>query len=199
MRKALALAVIALGLTGCAADDGMAHLSVQKSASDDQFVASFDRALFTESPGGVTDLVLLSGEQLPTSPDAAGRAVRQVVHVRVLWNPTRTIRLDSPSAGNAMVDWTISAGDTDRVTYTGSCWARVSVDGDEADVDLREATVSVRQVKGQMADPLQRAKLSGKFVAKRSDATVRTYVEEIAASARRSETAALPRPAAVTP
>ncbi|HEX8322919.1 MAG TPA: hypothetical protein VF595_03305 [Tepidisphaeraceae bacterium] len=192
MRNRLRTAAAALllsALAGCASNDGMTHLSVQKADGGDPYTASFERALFTESPNGSTDLILLSSG-----------GVRQVVHIRVLWQPTRTIRIDSASAGNAMIDWLVSASDKDRVVYGGSCWAKVSVDGDEAEVDLREAAVSVRHVDGQMTDPLQRANLSGKFVAKRADASVRAYVDEMAAAGRRTATAAaLPKPLAVTP
>ena len=188
---AIGLVSIGLGLTGCASDDGMAHLNVQKLSNDEQFTTSFERALFTESPGGTTDLVLLTGDANPAIDGAVagGAACRQVVHVRVLWTPTRTIRVDSPSSGNAMIDWVVSADDKNKVTYTGSCWARVSVDGDEASVDLRGATINVRQITGTMTDPLQRATLAGKFTAKRSDAVVRAYIDEMNAADHHEATA----------
>lgn len=194
---AIGLLSIGLGLSGCASDDGLTHLTVQKTASDEQFTTTFERALFTESGNGAVDLVLLSGEANPAIEGAVagGQGVRQVVHVRVLWAPTRTIRVDSPSSGNAMIDWQISASDKDRIAYTGNCWARVNVDGDEAEVDLREATINVSHVTGNMNDPLTRAKLNGKFVAKRSDAVVRAYVEELNNAGHKTATALKTTPA----
>ena len=169
-------------------DAGTASLNVRRAAGGEQFTADFERALFTDIGDGQTDLVLLSGS--PSVGDAAGGpTVQQAVHVRVLWQPTRTIRVDSPSAGNAMVEWVVSAGDADRVVYAGSCWAKVNIDGDEATVDLREGDLTVRQRQGRVADPLQRAKLNGKFVAKRSDATVRAYVADMDAAAKPRVTA----------
>ena len=178
MRNRLALSLIALALTGCSStpETGTASLNVRRASGGEQFTADFDRALFSNTIDGQTDLVLLRD-----TPAGSGPGVQQAVHVTVFWQPTRTIRLDSPSAGNAMIDWVVSAGDTDKIVYGGSCWARVSIDGDEAAVDLREADVTVRQRTGRLADPLTRAKLAGKFVAKRADAVVKAYVDDIRA------------------
>lgn len=182
MRKLVALPLLAaLAFTGCSSDDGMARLNVRQNATDEKFVASFERAMFTQT-GGQTDVVLLSGTGQSAAADGAianSNSARQVVHIKVLWQPTRTIRVDSPSAGNAMIDWQVIAGDSDRVSYAGSCWAKVSVDGDEATIDVRQANVSVKQVTGRMTDPLKHATIDGVFVAKRSDATVRSYISDL--------------------
>lgn len=199
MLKRTTTALLALALTGCASTTETAQLRVHRAASDETYVTSFDRALFSEN-AGQTDIVLLSGtgqSSVPgEGPVSNGPAVRQTVHLKVLWSPTRTIRLDSPSAGNAMINWVVSAGNDDKVVYGGSCWARVSVDGDVATVDLREANVSVRQVTGNMVDPLKHAKLEGKFTANRGDAIVQAYVSDIR-QASNNATASLPSRQAV--
>ncbi|MGC4032140.1 MAG: hypothetical protein QM754_10490 [Tepidisphaeraceae bacterium] len=182
MRKLLALPLLAaLAFTGCSSDDGMARLNVRQNATDNQFVATFERALFTQNDGQ-TDVILLSGTGQTAGGEGAianNNSARQVVHVKVLWQPTRTIRVDSPSAGNAMIDWQVIAGDSDHVAYAGSCWAKVTVDDDEATIDIRQANVSVKQVTGHMIDPLKHATVDGVFVAKRADATVRSYISDL--------------------
>ncbi|MGN6504598.1 MAG: hypothetical protein ACTHM6_03445 [Tepidisphaeraceae bacterium] len=193
MRNAVKFCTLALSLGtllvgGCASDDGVAQLNVHGAQSDDQYVDTFDRALFTQTRDGQVDLLLLSGGDsfqqnqplISSDTRAINPGVRQVVHLRVLWEPTRTIHLDSPSASNAFVDWHVIAGPNDRVTYNGSCWAMVKIDGNEASIDLRNASVSVSQVLGDAKDPLKRANLSGKFTATRSDAVVRSYLSELA-------------------
>ena len=202
-RKMLLLGLsVGLGtmlLGGCASDDGTARLNVHRSQSDEQYVASFDRAVFSETKNGQVDLILLSGgagvaqgsQPVLASADQSGgdSGVKEIIHLRVLWEPTRTIHLDSPSASNTSVDWHIIADANDRISYTGYCWAMVNIDGDEAKIDLRNATVSVSQVLGNMQDPLKRAQLSGKFIATRSDAMVRSYLMQLAAIDHSSATA----------
>jgi uncharacterized protein YcfL len=183
LRKLCLLSLAAL-LTGCSASQP--SLLVQRAESDQSYNATFDRAYFAQAADGQVDVVLLSDGQGP-SPEvdrplktSGDQTVRQVVHLRVLWSNPRGIRLDNPSASNAMVDWHIIASPRDRLTYTGSAWAKVSVDGDEATMDIRNATVVIRNVIGNCDDPLKRANLSGEVIAKRADATVRSYLDELA-------------------
>ena len=175
MKRHVCTALLLFALTGCASTDGTARLNVRGGPDDANYTTTFDRAYFAES-GGATDLILRTGDA-----DGAGPAVRQVVHLRVLWQPTKTIRVDSPSAANAMIEWSVVADDRDRLTYAGNCWANVSVDGNTATVDLRDAEVSVRKVVGQVNDPLRHARLAGRFTAVRSDVSVRASLDELAA------------------
>ncbi len=196
MRKTLAIGTCLLGLAlgaGCASEQP--SLSVRSDQTDAQYVATFDRALFTQAGDGQVDLILISGApgkdasvELPLQANHK-QSVQQVVHMRVLWAPRKSIRIDSPSASNASIDWHVIAGATDHLSYTGSCWAKVDIDGDEAEVDLRNATITVRHVTGNVTDPLKRAKLEGSFVATRADSAVRTYMSELATLDQTSTTA----------
>jgi len=182
------------GLAGCSHDNAAAMLDVHRDHAGVDYTAKFDRALFTQSSAGQVDVILLQGSgrdpsiDRPLSADEKG-GVQQVVHVKVLWNPTRTIRLDSPSASNAFIDWHVVAGEKNRVSYTGSCWAMTDIDGDEATIDLRNATVTLSSITGNMSDPLRRASLTGKIKAKRADALVESYVAQIDQLNHKSATA----------
>jgi hypothetical protein len=195
MIRLLLLLPLTLMALGCAASGP--SLEVTREGGE-AYVANFDRAIFSRSADGQLDLILLAhgagGEATVDRPlqTRTDRAIEQIVHVRVLWQHTRNVRLDNPSASNAMIEWHIRASPEDRVTYSGACWASIDVEGDEAEVELRRATVTISHVNGKLHDPLKRAMLEGEFVAMRSDATVQSYLEELAA--RHRDRAALSGP-----
>jgi len=188
-------ALLCFGVAGCATD--APSLSVRSEQTNDHYTATFDRAIFSQNQDGQIDLILLAGGK--TNDDGTGlpitasndQSVRQVVHLRVLYEARNTIRVDSPSAGNAVLTWNVLAGADNRLSYNGSCWAKVKIDGNEADVDIRNAVVSIRRSVGQMNDPLKRASLEGEFVATRADLAVKTYLTELATLEQASQTAAV--------
>jgi hypothetical protein len=160
-------------------------LDVRRDHSDQRYTAHFDRAYFSQAADGQLDVILLSDPAHNAAVDrplAQGDrdGVRQVVHVRVIWSDPRALRLDNPSSSNAMIQWHVVAGASDRLTYAGSCWVRADVDDDEAELDIRNAVVAIRDVVGQVDDPLKRATLEGSVTATRNDGIVRTYLSELA-------------------
>ena len=196
-RKTLLTTALLAGiasLTGCTSHPEAAELNVHREQSGVAYTATFDRAVFTQSALGTVDLILLQNSAADPSVDhpLAGDGnggVQQVVHVKVLWQPTRTIRLDSPSASNAFVDWHVLAGESNRVSYAGSCWAKVKIDGEKATVDLRNASVSISQIVGEMHDPLHRASLDGTITASRADALVESYLSDLDRLSHKNTTA----------
>lgn len=192
------MSLVGLLLCGCASD--RPALQVHRAYSNDRFTATFDRAYFSQSMDGQMDVILLSDGAGQASvdqplPTQAEQSVRQVVHVRVLWQKPGGLRLDNPSATNAMIDWHVIASPHDRLTYSGSCWAYADVDGDQAELDIRNATLSIAQVEGAMDDPLKRASVSGQITLKRADATVKSYLTELSAL-RPQQRVTLPGPPA---
>lgn len=187
------LPILAVLLIGC--ESSQQSLSIRRDHSDQKFTASFDRAYFSQAIDGQLDVILLSDgagdaavdRPLTTRDD---KSVRQVVHMRVLWQHPRGLKIDNPSSSNAMVKWHVVASPSDRLTYSGSCWTRVSIDDDEAEFDIRNASVAISQMVGQIDDPLKRASFAGDIIATRSDATVRSYLEELATLDRRDDATA---------
>lgn len=196
LKPLLTLTLLLAALTtGCATESPT--ISVRSEQNDAQYVAHFDRAIFSQATDGQVDLVLIAGApgkdaniEMPLQASRT-QAVQQVVHMRVLWAPRKSIRIDSPSASNTTVNWHVIAGSNDHLTYSGACWAKVDIDGDEAEVDLRNATITISSVSGNVADPLKRATLEGKFVATRSDSAVRTFLSELAALDQKSNSTAM--------
>jgi hypothetical protein len=194
MKRLFALTLAAALLTGCSASQP--SLLVQRAGTDTSYSANFDRAYFSQANDGQVDVVLLSDGRGPSEEvdrplqTSADHTVRQVVHLRVLWANPRGIRLDNPSASNSMVEWHVIASPVDRLTYAGSAWAKVDIDGDEAKLDIRNASVAIRRIVGACDDPLKRANLSGTVTAKRADATVRSYLDEIVRLGENSEATA---------
>ena len=179
----VALVLLTL-LSGCSANQPA--LTVQRDRSAEKFISRFDRAYFSQASDGQLNVVLITDgagalatidRPLETGTTAS---VRQIVLLRVLWQQTRGLRLDNPSASNATVQWHVISSPDDRVTYTGSGWVQAQIDGDEAEIDLRNANVSIAQIVGNINDPLKRATLDGVLTAKRSDLAVKSYLDELA-------------------
>jgi hypothetical protein len=191
LKSLLSLSALML-LTGCAASGP--ELAITRDAGG-EYVAHFDRACFSQTTDGQLDLLLIahgagSNAAVNRPLETTNRkAIEQIVHVRVLWQHPRDVKLDNPSASNAMIQWHVIGSPQDRIVYSGSCWTRIAVDGDTAKVELREASVSISKVVGDMHDPLKRATLEGKLVAQRSDATVQSYLEELASMDHSNSTA----------
>ncbi len=194
LKKIVIPSLLALMAVGCESSSKQA-LHIHRDHSDQKFTANFDRVYFSQAIDGQLDVILLADGAGDASVDRPlttkdDQSVRQVVHMRVLWQHPRGLRIDNPSASNGMINWHVVASPSDRLTYSGSCWVRVSVDGDEAELDIRNANVAIRQMVGHIDDPLKRATIAGEVIARRSDATVRSYLEELATLARRDEATA---------
>lgn len=194
-RSALLLLGLATALSSFGCSSSGTALNVNSENTGESYVANFNRAYFTQERDGQMDLVLLSDDvgtdatidrPLTTRGD---RRVKQIVHLRILWAPTRGLTQENPSANNAMISWHVVASPNDRLTYSGNCWARAKISGDDATIDLRRATVSISQIVGHVSDPLKRAKIDGEIVARRSDSTVRSYIEELASLSASNATA----------
>ncbi len=199
MRLLSCLFTFILLLTGCASTQQ--SLNVHREYSEEQFTATFDRAFFSKATDGQLDVILITdgpGNAAINQPLAMtrGRSVRQVVHMRVLWQSPRDTRVDNPSANNAVITWHVVASANDRLTYTGAAWARVSVDEEEADLDIRRATIAISSMTGSIDDPLKRATIDGMITARRADATVRSYLDELASLGEPSAATALTGPPA---
>ena len=199
MIRQLILPLLAtIGLAGCASSQSV---EIKRDHSEQAFTATFDRAFYSQAVDGQLDVILIANGANDSAVDkplatTSEKSVRQVVHLRVLWQKPRGYRIDNPSANNATITWHVVAGPNDRLTYTGAGWARVSIDDGEADLDIRNATLTIARVVGQIEDPLKRATFAGEVTAKRSDAAVRSYLDEIASYTQSDSATALSGPPA---
>lgn len=183
MHRIFFVFLLFLGVAGCSSSAQTVQL--RRDHSDQIFLARFDRAFYTETPDGQLEVILVSdghSESAINKPlsTASDQSVRQIVHMKVLWKKPRGYRIDNPAATNSTLTWYVIAGPDDRLIYTGSAWTRVNRDQDSVELDVRNATLTIHRIVGQIEDPLKRATFEGTLVARRSETAVRSFLEELA-------------------
>lgn len=186
-RAATRLAAVAAVASACAGCFSFAPRGVRfaSARSGQQFTQDFPAAIVNRGPGGDYHVVLLrdgTGQQPRPEPGSPLpplelAPVRQVVHVHVFWRPMRGAKPDNPSATNAAVDWyLVRAGEDGRLTglahYQGAGLVDIDVDGDEADVVIRAASLKPAKVEGDIAEPLGDTRLVGRFDARHDPGAV---------------------------
>lgn len=169
---------------GCSHSQPSADLVLAPSASDVPLLAHFDRAIYSKSFDGQMDVILLGSNtrtgEVNDPSLVADSNVSQYVHIKVLYRPKNEARGGAFATTNSRIDWIVSGGQQTRITYGGAGWARVDFSDDTADITLRDTTITRQQIVGNMADPIGTAKLDGEFTATRDDATVKSYLQQLA-------------------
>lgn len=159
---------------GCAADQQ--QLTLKSSRHNQTFTQQFSRAYAVRDVGGDTEIVLVdqaAQKAIEGNPNDA--PVRQVLHIRVLWHPSREMKADHTSATNSTVHWYVmgckSVGDV--LEYAGTAF--VAVEPDEGITNLMISNASLKPVacRGDLCDPVGPATLAGKVRATNSGPRVR--------------------------
>ena len=169
-------------ITGCASRSS-ADLKLTSLEGKATFRQQFTDAYIAKgADGGDTEVVL------------AGRDgdVRQVMHVKVLWRPSRGTKQSHPSYTNAGLHWYVmnhnGSDAPDVLEYTGAGFVVLSNSplakggADGTRVTIRNATLKPVETPGAattMKDPVGPAKLTGSFVAKRSPKRVNDLLAEV--------------------
>ena len=161
--RSLPFAVLLLFLgVGCA-NHGPTDLTLSCARSGQCLIPSFPEAYSTRGAGGDADIVLVDD---PTRQDSTGSRtgapVRQVMHIRVLWKPTRDLKADHTSASNATIHWYVlgkTAGDI--VEYDGTAMVVVEPDDTGTTLSIRSASLRAVACRGHLCDPIGPASLRG--------------------------------------
>jgi len=175
-----------------ACSSGPAWLTFQSTESDRQYSQRFSRAYFAREAGGEYQAVLIEDGLAPAPEDktpagplhaASTAPLSQVVYLRILWQPLRGVKPDTPSATNAVIDWYVrsndAAGRDDRLHYRGAGFVRIDDSGQEARFVIRNARVQLADSSGRLQDPLGQSLLTGSFTATRNDAMVAATLEAL--------------------
>lgn len=172
--RAAARVVIPLGLAGamagCAAEPPPQELTLNCGGQRQAFVQQFARAYMSRDGEGNVDVVLVdqAAERHLDAPTIAspGREppVRQVMHLRVLWNPKRDQKTDHSVASNATVHWYV-LGNTpstasDVLEYAGTAFVAIE-DSEPAELTIRNAAVHPVACRGGLCDPVGASTLNG--------------------------------------
>jgi len=190
------LGLLLLGAVGCTASPA-ARVELTGDAGR-KLIQSFDRAAFKQSPTGEYDIILVdqtaadsrtSRQPSRALDPATASPLTHILHIRVLWRPTRTIRGESPTATNASIQWTVLGQGAGRIDYTGAGFAQVYGEPDQIRVTLRNIHITPNTRRGDLTDPIGAATVFAKFKARRDASFVGSALATIRAT---GETASNP-------
>jgi hypothetical protein len=183
----LALALL-LSLTGCGTSPPV--LTVAPLQAHNTLTQTFTQAYTTRDAAGDYQIVLLDDPIDRASPGDAGRPltparlppVRQVLQIRVLWRPVSGAKPDSPAATNASLHWYVLSGPTtagtSMVHYAGTAFVAVVPNGPGAEITIGNGLLKVVEHDGELTDPLNSFKLSGRFDAVADDARLQQIIND---------------------
>lgn len=206
IRSLVPCSLAALLLVGCSTSSSPSQPSAIRlttAGSAAAFTQSFPTGVADVHDAGDTDLVLTCRTEA-ASP--GGQAVRQVLHVRVLWQQGHVIKEQMRAASpNAAFCWYVSpagqseaAGREAVVEYRGTGLVELTRDAGQISVQIRYATMTPITVAGGMTDPLGIMTLSGTVVARRDSGATAVALGDLRATvaaarpAGRTAEAALP-------
>lgn len=181
LRSAALLAPI--GLMGCSSGPPPQELTLQSAQRHQVFIQQFANAYLGREGDGDVDIVLVdraAEQQLDGKQSDA--PTRQVMHLRVLWNPKRDQKADHNSASNATVHWYVMgntpASESDVLEYAGTAFVSID-DSSPAELTIRNASVHPVACRGDLCDPVGPSIISGTVFARQDRQRVRQVLTGI--------------------
>lgn len=146
---------------GCTSVDP--RLVVESSARGRAATQAFTAAYLAQNTAGDTDIVIIDNAEMQVlSGEMVDAPVRHILHLRVLWKPTRDVKADHTSASNATVHWYVLGRQPgDVLEYDGTAMVVVSTDERGAELSIRSASIHPVARRGTLRDPLGTATLHG--------------------------------------
>jgi hypothetical protein len=180
-RSATLLAPI--GLIGCAGGPPQQELTLESAEHHQTYIQRFSNAYLSREGDGDVDIVLIdraTQKRLDGKPDNA--PTRQVMHMRVLWNPKRDQKTDHNTASNATVHWYVMgntpASEADVLEYEGTAFVSID-DSSPAELSVRNATVHPVACRGELCDPVGPSVIYGTIHARQDGRRVRDVLAAV--------------------
>lgn len=161
--------IVTIGNFGCANSHELTLTSLEHRQSYSQ---GFTQAYACRNVNGDIDLVLIdraSEQALNGAPDAT--PVRQVMHIRVVWAPTRDMKAVT---SNASVKWYVigRSRPRDLLEYSGIAFVSFQ-DGDATmTFNVRNAQLTPSGNHGNLIDPVGKSQLEGTITAQNDSQAV---------------------------
>jgi hypothetical protein len=112
--------------------------------------------------------------------------LKQILHIRLLWQPLPGTRPDSPAATNASLHWYVLGGATAQGTslihYTGTAFVAIALNGHGADVTIHNGLLNSTERRGELVDPLKSFRIDGKFEATENESRLNEIMEDVTAA-----------------
>jgi len=175
----LAAVALSLGSIGCSSQSGLTVTSVDRHQTYRQ---AFTQAYSCRNANGDTDVVLIDQA---TEQGLAGQPidspVLQVMHVRLLWSPTRDMKAVT---SNASVKWYVigRSEPPGMLEYDGIAFISSTTDDDSTVLNIRNGTLALSSKHGNMIDWIGASKLEGTFKARENRQIVEKVLNQLNAT-----------------
>lgn len=194
------LFVISICISGCSSDEGTLHLASMDGQRE--FSQNFSQAYISWNQAGDADVVLVEDQIQPSHTDPTKplapdrcRTPRQLVHVRIFWQPMSGVKPDHPANTNASIHWCLLSSGPDGsgvVEYKGSGLVELDSSSAGATVTIRKAWMKVGRQHGQLLDPIGPSVLQGTFHAVADASAVNAIIAEIKTAGSNDQAAVNP-------
>ena len=165
----LACLLMLAGGTGCASQPGLTLTSIDHKQTYSQ---TFTQAYTAKNENGDTDVVLIDqATQQSLEGQTSTAPVRQVMHIRIVWSPTRDMKA---VASNAAVRWYVigRSSPQDLLQYAGIAFVSCSSDDTTATLKIHNALLKPTGEHGSLIDPIGSSRVEGTFVARQNSEAV---------------------------
>jgi hypothetical protein len=169
----LLLGSLALSSVGCGASSSAPNLTITSIGQNQCWQQGFTQAWMSRNGNGDVDVVLVdpAAEQV-LNGNPVSCPVCQVMHIRVLWSPTKDMKA---VVSNASVKWYVIGHpqQQDHLEYSGIAFVSMEEgDNSTTTMKIRNAVLNPSSRHGQLTDPVGASKLEGTFVAREDSARV---------------------------
>jgi hypothetical protein len=153
------------------------------SGASNTFSQTFSSAFCSQDADGDTDIVLMDdAARKALAGERAMSPVRQVMHIRVLWKPTRDMKADHSSSSNATLHWYVMKNDSmaaDVLEYAGTAMVVMELGDATTELSIRAGSFRAVACRGELRDPIGPATFRGTVRAKVSGEQVRLALKSV--------------------
>jgi hypothetical protein len=189
--------LLAISLAGgCAGHAGGVTLTSMRT--HECFDQGFADAYLSHNENGDVDIVLVDAA---TADVLAGNTpkspVRQIMHVRVLWQPERDLKVTDAAASNATIHWYVMSGKPQgMLEYSGTAFVSTTSFSELVRVHIQNAQVQPLPCSAALHDPVGPSKLEGTVYAHDNPQVVTQLLNEVRTAVANADSA---HPAAYLP
>lgn len=168
--------------TGCAGHAG--GITLTSMRTHQQFDQGFADGYVCHNANGDLDVVLIDTATAQTLAGHESSApIRQILHLRVLWQPERDMKVSDSAACNASVHWYVLGGNPKGILeYTGTAFVSTTRFSDLVRVRVQNAQVKALPTTAGLYDPVGPSKLEGSLFAHENMRIVNQLLDQVNAT-----------------
>ncbi len=182
--------LIALAAAGAMASSGCsshqpAELTLTSLAGKRTYHQAFSHGFIGRNAHGDQDIVLTASAERPGGRDCV---LRQLMHIRVLWEPGHPVKTDGSSTANASVQWYVytddghTPGQAEMIEYSGTAMVALQHEDGGAKVTITRAALHPTFACGDLTDPVGDTRFEGTIEAQRNPEQVEALLSDVRTS-----------------